>query len=153
MKKITLLVTLLFLSLQSQAQLFSQNFDTALTWTVSHPTGTDTNAGWTQVTSGTNPSCLPAAGAGMAKFASYDVAATNAYNLTSSAFTLSATSTYRVKFKMYRDAAYSTDADNIKGFSGVDLKTRINNACTPVCYVCSTSRLEIGANRNINLYK
>jgi hypothetical protein len=25
----------------------------------------------------------------------------------------------------------STDADNIKGFSGVDLKTRINNACTP----------------------
>lgn len=114
MKKITLLVTLLFLSLHSQAQLFSQNFDTALTWTVSHPTGTDTNAGWTQVTSGTNPSCLPAAGTGMAKFASYDVAATNAYNLTSSAFTLSATSTYRVKFKMYRDAAYSTDADNIK---------------------------------------
>lgn len=116
MKKITLLVTLLFLSLQSQAQLFSQNFDTALTWSVSHPTGTDTNVGWTQVTSGTNPSCLPAAGAGMAKFASYDVAATNVYNLTSSAFTLSATSTYRVKFKMYRDAAYSTDADNIKLF-------------------------------------
>ena len=47
----------------------------------------------------------------------------------------------------------STDADNIKGFSGVDLKTRINAACTPVCYTCSTSRLEIGANRNINLYK
>jgi hypothetical protein len=47
----------------------------------------------------------------------------------------------------------STDADNIKGFSGVDLKTRINAACTPVCYVCSTSRLEIGANRNINLFK
>ena len=116
MKKITLLVTLLFLSLQSQAQLFSQNFDTALTWTVTHPTGSDTNAGWTRVTTGSNPSCLPAAGAGMAKFASYDVAATNVYNLTSSAFTLSATSTYRVKFKMYRDAAYSTDADNIKLF-------------------------------------
>ena len=47
----------------------------------------------------------------------------------------------------------STDADNIKGFSGVDLKTRINAACTPVCYTCSTSRLEIGPNRNINLYK
>ena len=47
----------------------------------------------------------------------------------------------------------STDADNIKGFSGVDLKTRINAACTPVAYVCSTSRLEIGANRNINLFK
>ena len=47
----------------------------------------------------------------------------------------------------------STDADNIKGFSGVDLKTRINAACTPVCYTCSTSRLEIGPNRNINLFK
>ena len=47
----------------------------------------------------------------------------------------------------------STDADNIKGFSGVDLKTRINAACTPVCYTCMTSRLEIGPNRNINLYK
>lgn len=47
----------------------------------------------------------------------------------------------------------STDADNIKGFSGVDLKTRINAACTPVCYACYTSRLEIGAFRNINLYK
>ena len=114
MKKITLLVTLLFLSLQSQAQLFSQNFDTALTWTVTHPTGSDTNAGWTRVTTGSNPSCLPAAGAGMAKFASYDAAAGNVYNLTSPGFTLTAGSTYRVKFKMYRDAAYSTDADNIK---------------------------------------
>ena len=47
----------------------------------------------------------------------------------------------------------SADSDNIKGFSGVDLKTRINAACTPVAYVCYTSRLEIGANRNINLYK
>jgi hypothetical protein len=114
MKKITLLVTLLFLSLQSQAQLFSQNFDTALTWTVTHPTGADTNAGWTRVTTGSNPSCLPAAGAGMAKFASYDVAATNVYNLTSPAFTLTAGANYRVKFKMYRDGTYPTDADNIK---------------------------------------
>ena len=47
----------------------------------------------------------------------------------------------------------SNDADNIKGFSGVDLKTRINAACTPFAYVCYTSRLEIGANRNINLFK
>ena len=47
----------------------------------------------------------------------------------------------------------STDADNIKGFSGVDLKTRIAAACTPIAYSCSTSRLEIGPNRNINLYK
>jgi len=47
----------------------------------------------------------------------------------------------------------STDADNIKGFSGVDLKTRINAACTPIAYVCYTSRLEIGPNRNIISFK
>jgi hypothetical protein len=47
----------------------------------------------------------------------------------------------------------STDADNIKGFSGVDLKTRIAAACTPVAYSCMTSRLEIGRNRNIILFK
>jgi hypothetical protein len=40
----------------------------------------------------------------------------------------------------------STDADNIKGFSGVDLKTRISAACTPIAYSCYTSRLEIGPN-------
>ena len=47
----------------------------------------------------------------------------------------------------------STDADNIKGFSGVDLKTRIAASCTPVAYSCYTSRLEIGRNRNIILFK
>jgi hypothetical protein len=47
----------------------------------------------------------------------------------------------------------STDADNIKGFSGVDLKTRIAAACTPIAYSCYTSRLEIGRNRNIILFK
>jgi hypothetical protein len=39
----------------------------------------------------------------------------------------------------------STDAENIKGFAGVDLKTRINAAYAPVDYICYTSRLEIGA--------
>jgi hypothetical protein len=49
----------------------------------------------------------------------------------------------------------STNADNIKGFSGVELKTRINHAsaCVPVAYTCYTSRLEIGPNKNIDLYK
>ncbi len=46
----------------------------------------------------------------------------------------------------------SLDTDNNKRFSGVYLKTRINAECTPVAYICYTSRLEIGANRNINLY-
>lgn len=112
MKKITLLF-LLLITLQANSQVLSQNFDSALSWTVSHPTGTSTDAGWSRVTVGSNPNCAPFAGAGMAKFASYDVAAGNVYVLTSPLCTLLGTNSYKVKFSMYRDAAYSEDTDNI----------------------------------------
>jgi len=112
MKKITYLFFFLAV-LQGNAQVISQTFDTALTWTVSHPTGSSTSPGWSQVTTGSNPGCSPYAGAGMAKFASYDAAAGNVYVLTSPAFTLSSANTYKVKFSMYRDGAYPTDADNV----------------------------------------
>lgn len=95
------------------AQIISQNFNTALSWTVNKLTGTSTNAGWTRVTTGTNPTCSPYAGAGMAKFASYDVAAGNVFALTSPTFNLVGTSSYKVKFSMYRDNTYSTDADRV----------------------------------------
>lgn len=95
------------------AQIITQEFDTALTWTVAKLSGTSTNAGWTRVTTGTNPTCTPYSGAGMAKFASYDVAAGNVFALTSPSFTLVGTEAYSVKFAMYRDNTYSTDADKI----------------------------------------
>ena len=114
MKKITFLFALLISTLQGNSQtLISQNFDTALTWTVAHPTGTSTNAGWTRVTAGAAPTCSPFAGAGMAKFASYDIGAGNGYSLTSPAITF-AGAAYKVKFKMYRDNGYSADADRIR---------------------------------------
>jgi hypothetical protein len=113
MKKITLLIALVLLSLQSNAQLFTQNFDTSLGWTILHPTGTSTLAGWSRVTTGTYPTCTPFAGAGMARFNSYNVPAGNVYSLTSPAITF-AGANYRVKFKMYRDNGYPTDLDNIK---------------------------------------
>jgi hypothetical protein len=112
MKKITYLFFLLAV-LQVNAQVLTETFDTALNWTVSHPTGSSTNAGWTRVTTGSNPNCSPYAGAGMAKFASYDAAAGNVYVLTSPLFTLSSANTYKVKFSMYRDGAYPTDADKV----------------------------------------
>lgn len=112
MKKITLLA-ILFATLQSNAQVLTQDFDTALTWTVNRLSGTSTNAGWTRVTTGVNPTCSPYAGAGMAKFASYDVAAANVFALTSPSFTLVGTDAYSVKFAMYRDNTYATDADKI----------------------------------------
>lgn len=114
MKKITFLFSLLFIAFQVNAQTLTQNFDTALTWVVAHPTGTSGDAGWTRVTAGTNPGCAPAGGAGMAKLATYDFAAGNAYTLTAPVMTLSASTNYRIKFKMYRDGGYPTDADNIQ---------------------------------------
>jgi hypothetical protein len=112
MKKITLFIAFAF-ALNSNAQLLTENFDTALNWTIAHPTGTSTLAGWSRATIGSAPSCSPFAGAGMAKFASYDVAAANAYSLTSPAIAF-AGANYRITFKMYKDDGYPTDADNIK---------------------------------------
>lgn len=112
MKKITL-ITLLFVAFQMNAQVITQNFDTTLGWTVTKLSGTSTETGWTRETTGTNPTCSPYAGAGMAKFASYDVALGNVYALTSPTFSLVGTNAYKVKFSMYRDNTYSTDADKV----------------------------------------
>lgn len=115
MKKL-LLLFFIALNLNTFAQvLLSNNFDTNLGWSVVHTTGTSTNAGWTRVTTGSAPSCFPYAGAGMAKFASYDIAANNVYTMNSPSINFpSASDTYRVRFKMYRDGGYDTDADNVK---------------------------------------
>lgn len=114
MRKITLLFALFFVALQTDAQvLLSENFDTALNWTVTHVSGSSANPGWTRVTTGTNPNCAPAQGAGMAKFASFDISAGNNYQLRTPAINFTGAS-YRVKFSMYRDGGYPDDADRIR---------------------------------------
>lgn len=114
MKKITL-IALLFAAFQMNAQVvMSENFDAALNWSVVRLSGTSTNAGWTNVQVGTNPDCSPYVGAGMAKFASYDVAAGNVFALTSPSFALTGSNYYSVKFAMYRDNGYNTDADKVE---------------------------------------
>lgn len=117
MKKITL-IALFFAAFQMNAQvIMSENFDAALNWSVVRLSGTSTNAGWTNVSVGTNPDCSPYVGAGMAKFASFDILATtppNVFALTSPSFTLSGSNYYSVKFAMYRDNGYNTDADKVE---------------------------------------
>lgn len=115
MKKITL-IALFFAAFQMNAQVMSETFDTALNWTPLKLSGADTTPGWFRVTTGTNPSCSPYSGAGMAKFASYDILASNPANvfaLTSPSFTLDGANSYCVKFAMYRDNGYNTDADKV----------------------------------------
>lgn len=113
MKKITLL-GLLLLVFQVNAQVLSENFDTALNWTVTKLSGTSTNAGWSRVTAGTSPGCSPFAGAGMARFNAYNIAAGNVFALTSPSFNLTGSSSYRVNFSMYRDGGYATAADKVE---------------------------------------
>lgn len=116
MKKTTLLFSFLLLSFLSEAQVIaSQNFDTALGWTTTNTTsdaGTSI-AAWSRRTAGTTPTCTPFAGAGMARFNSYNIPANGTGRLTSPAITFAGAS-YRVKFKMYRDNGYPTDGDNVK---------------------------------------
>ena len=116
MKKIIFLIAAMLFSFQSNAQILaSQNFDTALGWTsttVTNDSGA-TVAAWTRKVTGTTPTCTPFAGAGMARFNSYNIPAPGSGRLTSPAITF-AGANYRVKFKMYRDDGYSTLADNVK---------------------------------------
>lgn len=116
MRKITLIIALFLGAWQSDAQvLLSENFDTALNWTVTHVNGSDASPGWTRVTSCGNPTATPAAGAGMAQFDSYNIAAGNNYNLRSPGIAFTG-ATYRVRFSMFRDNGYSDDLDKIRVF-------------------------------------
>ena len=114
MRKITLIIALFFMALQADAQvLATENFDTALTWTVTRVSGSSNNPGWTRVTTGANPTCLPAQGAGMAQFDAYNIPTGNNYAMRSPAVQY-AGAAYRVKFSMYRDGGYPTDADRVR---------------------------------------
>ena len=113
MKKSTLIIALFFLFFQGKAQtLLTENFDTSLSWTAFHTEGPSTNPGWTNETTGFNPTCEPFSGAGMAQFNSYSINTGNSYDLTSPAIAFTG-GDYRVKFKMYRDDAYLTNVDKI----------------------------------------
>lgn len=108
MKKITLIIAFLLFSFLSEAQIVaSQNFDASLGWTAS------STAAWSRRTTGGAPACNTFAGAGMARFYSYNLSAGTTARLTSPAITLTG-GTYRVKFKMFRDNAYAGDADNLQ---------------------------------------
>ncbi len=114
MKKITFIIALFCISSFSNAQvLLSEGFDTALNWTVTHVSGSAGSVGWTRVTTGANPACTPAVGAGMAQFDAYNIASGNNYSLRSPEITFTGAS-YRVTFKMFRDNGYPDDADRIR---------------------------------------
>ncbi|MEO8516490.1 MAG: T9SS type A sorting domain-containing protein [Flavobacterium sp.] len=135
MKKITLIVAL-FAFCQINAQVITESFDTALNWTTTKISGSSTAVGWTKVASGVNPSCAPYVGAGLAEFPSYDIAAGNVFALTSPSFTLVGTNSYCIKFSMYRDNGYPTDADKV----AVHLTTAATTAPTAATLLGTVNR-------------
>lgn len=116
MKKILLVTFCSIWCLLVKAQVVSsQNFDTALGWTSTTvlSDASTTISAWSRRTVGTAPTCAPFAGAGMARFNSYNIPTTKTGRLTSGAITFP-TGNYRVRLKMYRDGTYPTDADKIQ---------------------------------------
>ena len=100
-------------------------------WTVTQVAGT---GNWTRSTSGVNPTCSPNSGAGMAYFNSYSFPSTTKSALISPPLNLSSDG-YRVSFWMYRDNAYSTNADLVNVYyntfnsiSGATLLGTINRS-------------------------
>lgn len=113
MKHFLPFILFLFLLSSKGQTLITNNFNINLGWTVAHTSGTATNVGWSKVTSGTYPTCMPYEGAGMARFYSYGIVSGNVYTLTSPAINFLG-SNYTVNFYMYRDGGYAGYADNIK---------------------------------------
>lgn len=115
MKKITWFVFffILFMGGEGKAQLLTENFETALNWTVGHPTGTSESAGWTRETVSYAPYAMPFDGEGMAIFNTYSIVEGNSYDLNSPSIVFSGGS-YRVSFKMYRDDGFTGNLDNIE---------------------------------------
>jgi hypothetical protein len=97
-----------------QVTLFTNGFDATTGWAQVDTSGT---AGtWSQVTSGTYPTCSRHGGTYMAKFNSYTAASGNAtrYYRTSGFAVSSTYTTVTWTFWMYHDTGYSTYADKVQ---------------------------------------
>jgi hypothetical protein len=94
---------------------FSESFDGATftpdCWMTQKTAGTSLGV-WDRQTTGTYPTCAPHSGAGMTRFNSYNYSSGTAGTLVTPAFLLPAPSQdYMVRFWMYRDNGYASNAD------------------------------------------
>jgi hypothetical protein len=98
-----------------QVYLANQSFDGTTfvpsSWTNLLTSGSNT---WSRVTTGSDPTCSPRSGAGMAMFNSYSSPGTGVRSLITPVLDFSPTGTKRITFWMYRDNGWSTTADKIQ---------------------------------------
>lgn len=96
---------------------YTQSFDEetfpAFGWASARLTGTSNPGTWLRVTSGTNPTCSPQAGAAMIKYSSYTWNSAHSAMLATPRIDFD-DQTYGVTFWMYRDNGYSTSADKVE---------------------------------------
>ncbi|HPT72748.1 MAG TPA: C25 family cysteine peptidase, partial [Candidatus Cloacimonadota bacterium] len=89
---------------------FSESFDSAtfppLGWTNQRIVGTSTPGTWDYQTAGTNPTCTPHTGAGIARYNAYSITA-NTHAVVSTPSMNIPGNNYRVSFWVYRDASSS----------------------------------------------
>lgn len=111
-------------SLLLNGQILTESFD-GLTfpptgWTNVHVAGAASPGTWQRVTSGTNPTCGPHSGAGMAYYNAYSWSGGNAADLATPALDFSS-GLYAVSFWMYRDSGQLAKRDSVTVY--VDINT------------------------------
>ncbi len=118
MKKnhIALTLFLICVSLTLQAQILTESFDGTTfpptNWTNVQISGAANPGTWQRVVTGTNPTCAPHTGAGMAYYNSYSWSGGNAADLSTPVLDFSA-GAFAVSFWMYRDAGQPTKNDSV----------------------------------------
>jgi hypothetical protein len=94
--------------------LFSNGFESLTGWATAQVSGT--GGAWTIVTAGTHPANAPHGGSSLARFNSFDSSSgsqTRIYQTTGFAIPAAATSA-TLKFWVYHDTGFSTDADRVQ---------------------------------------
>lgn len=98
------------------AQILTESFDGTtfppVGWTNVQISGSANPGTWQRVSTGTNPTCTPHSGAGMAYFNSYSWSGGNAADLSTPALNFSS-GAFAVSFWMYRDAGQPTKYDSV----------------------------------------
>jgi hypothetical protein len=100
----------------ANAQILSESFDGTTFppagWTNVQLSGSASPGTWQRVSSGTNPTCSPHSGAGMAYYNSYSWSGGNAADLSTQVLNFSS-GAFAVSFWMYRDVGQSTKYDSV----------------------------------------
>jgi hypothetical protein len=114
--KNALAALLLFTACLAQAQILNESFDGVVFppagWGNVRVSGTVTPGTWDGVTSGTNPTCSPHSGSGMAYYNAYSWSGGTAADLSTPVLDFSS-GTFAVSFWMYRDVGWSDRYDSV----------------------------------------